>query len=365
MNIRPATPSFRRDQFYLEELGVDVARRYPGGDGEGINILDIENGWQFDHEDVSQDLGSLLGGTMATSHKSKMDHGTAVMGVLCGDQNDYGIEGIAPRATFYGRSAWSLPSSIPIRDAADRLRPGDVMLIELHVPGPATNGRRHPEQFWYVPVEHYDHAFDAVSYAVSKDIVVVEAAGNGAQDLDDALYGGKFDTTVRDSGAILVGACTRRYRRESHSNHGTRVDAHGFGESVYTTGYGDLWGLGDPNREYTRRFRGTSSASPMVAGAASLVNAVRKAHGKAPYGPFEMRDLFRNQERCRLIEGIGRFPDLRHILKPELGIPDYDDDDRITFSDFLALLKTAPSFSQFLAFRRQYGKTWPDDFPVT
>jgi hypothetical protein len=46
----------------------------------------------------------------------------------------------------------------------------------------------------------------AIRAATGRGIHVIEAAGNGGMDLDDARYGRRFDRTFRDSGAIVVGA---------------------------------------------------------------------------------------------------------------------------------------------------------------
>ena len=45
-----------------------------------------------------------------------------------------------------------------------------------------------------------------ISIASASGIVVVETAGNGGEDLDHSAFGGAFDRSVRDSGALIVGA---------------------------------------------------------------------------------------------------------------------------------------------------------------
>ena len=71
--------------------------------------------------------------------------------------------------------------------------------------------------------------------------------------------------------------------RLSFSTYGSRVDVQGWGHNVTTTGYGGLFtGGGDPNQYYTATFNGTSSASPIVAGAAAALQGIQLARGAAP-----------------------------------------------------------------------------------
>ena len=85
-----------------------------------------------------------------------------------------------------------------------------------------------------------------------------------------ARWNGVFDRNVRDSGAVMVGAGTPTGRiAEWFTNYGSRVDLEGWGSSVTTTGYGDLWNTG-PDSTYTAGFNGTSSATPIVTGSVAF-----------------------------------------------------------------------------------------------
>ena len=88
-----------------------------------------------------------------------------------------------------------------------------------------------------MPLEWQPAVRTAIQSATARGRIVVEAAGNGDQDLDDPIYGNWFAT---DSGAILVGAGNApgcRYGtdptvargRLSFSNYGSSVDAQGWG----------------------------------------------------------------------------------------------------------------------------------------
>jgi subtilisin family serine protease len=133
--------------------------------------------------------------------------------------------------------------------------------------------------------------FDAVSTATAKGIIVVAAAGNGAVDLDGANCQGKFDTSVRKTRANIVGAgSSTDHARLGFSSYGSRVDLQGWGQNVTTTGYGGAFDPGDSRQRYTHTFSGTSSATPIVAGAVLAIQGVVKQCGLPPLTPSQIRD---------------------------------------------------------------------------
>src|SRR5947207_1746618 len=68
-----------------------------------------------------------------------------------------------------------------IDQAQQALRGGDVLLIELQGLG--------PERRW-IPVEFWPDVYDAIRVASARGVIVIEAAGNGAANLDARAYGG-------------------------------------------------------------------------------------------------------------------------------------------------------------------------------
>ena len=194
-------------------------------------------------------------------------HGTAVVGVVASRDNDLGMVGLTPDVDrVLTGSLGGIGAAAAIDQVACHLEPGDVLLIELHGPGPRS--RFGGGQKGFVPMEWWAAEYEAIKVATSRGIVVVEAAGNGGENLDDPIYEGKFDRAQRDSGAILVGAgapfapgYTDRSRLD-FSNHGQRVDVQGWGREVATLDYGDLQRCSEKSRVYTAQFAGTSSASP-------------------------------------------------------------------------------------------------------
>ncbi|MFD3701559.1 S8 family serine peptidase [Nocardia sp. NPDC058658] len=332
------TPDFRARQAYLDAAphGIDAvwAHGQPGGLGTGVRVIDIEGAWQFTHEDLRQNQGGIIGGT-ASADLGWRNHGTAVAGEISGDLNAVGVTGIAPEAHIRAISIFGIGSAAAIRSAADALNPGDIVLIELHRPGPRFDYQGTPDQRGYIAVEWWPDDFAAIRYAVSRGIIVVEAAGNGAENLDDAVYDtrpGDFPTTWRnpfranDSGAIVVGAGAPppglhgrdhgpARSRLDFSNHGARLDAQGWGREVTTTGYGDLQGGPDEDLWYTDEFSGTSSASPIVVGAIAAYQGIR---GSARATPDQVRSLLRATGSPQtaaagrpVTQRIGNLPDLR------------------------------------------------------
>lgn len=299
-----SVPNFKPQQSYLDPApgGMDVKHvwKIAGGKGQKIMIADVEGDWNTGHNDLrradSKNIdGRLMGGIW-------YNHGTAVLGVLVGSQNGFGITGIAHRAKVkmfsIGRTDQDNKNYTDVPDAINRaaaaLKPGDVILLEVQYSGIIRDGD-------YIPVEYYDADFEAIQAAVAKGIVVVEAAGNGGQNLDKALYKNRFDPDERgDSGAIMVGAGAPpgSYRADRSrlyfSNYGERLNVQGWGESVTTTGYGDLYSKGGKHNYYTDSFNGTSSASGMVTGAAAVLQGVAtKALGK-PLKPKQLRRILVN-----------------------------------------------------------------------
>lgn len=107
------------------------------------------------------------------------NHGTAVVGAFGGDRNGLGITGICPDANVRAISVFgAMSSSSAIRNAADMLNPGDIILIELHRPGPRFSYANRADQRGYIPIEWWPDDYDAIRYAVGRGVIVVEAAGD-------------------------------------------------------------------------------------------------------------------------------------------------------------------------------------------
>lgn len=303
------TPDFSSQQGYLEAAPGGVDARYAwtlaGGGGASVRIFDVElGGWQFTHEDLGANQGGTIGNAgdgMAANAQADRSHATAVVGELGGDRNRIGILGVAPEASVRGAFTSVDGVAAAIRAATDLLGFGDLIIVEAHAAGPRFNFKladpKKPRKTdGFIPMEWWESNYWAMRYAAAHGVIVLEAAGNGAENLDDDIYDtpalgfpkewrNPFRRNERDSGAIVVGAGApaggaqgNDRSRLAFSNYGSMVDAQGWGGGVVTSGYGDLQGGAVEDRSYTRIFSGTSSALPIVAGALACVQGARSAH---------------------------------------------------------------------------------------
>ncbi len=324
-DIYPPTPDYQEYQDYREAapegIDADYANTLAGGDGTGVKIVDIEINWQTTHEDLGKAVGNVIGPYPGGGSTS--DHGTAVIGQMIAGDNGYGVTGICPGADIGMVSVAYQSTAQALYSAIDNLESGDLILIELHAPGPRYNFQSRPDQLGYVCMEYWQANYDAILYAWANGIVVVQAAGNGAEDFDDPLYESLFDTTYRNSHAIIVGAgyppaSGQDRQRQSFSNYGERVNMQGYGSGVYTCGYGNLFdGDGDRNQYYTAFFSGTSSASPIVTGAAACL----QGYHQETYGISMTSDMIRDAlvatgspQQGDSSEHIGPRPDLQAAI---------------------------------------------------
>jgi Subtilase family len=305
-----ATPDYQYLQKYLNAAPDGIDAKYmwnlPGGTGSNVKVYDIEYGWDQKHEDLTAKAAGIpvLVSDGYYYSRSSPNHGTAVLGELIGDaSNTFGVSGIVPESRL-GLGAnwvkdlvtnwWTDRTADVILLALNDGSSGDVILLEAQTWVCNSVGKCGSDQVGCGPVEWDDAVYDAIRTAVANNVAVVEAAGNGKVNLDQRSCQRKFDRTKRDSGAIIVGAgappdSSTPRSILSFSDYGSRVDLQGYGSLVATTGYGDLQNV--KHRKYTETFGGTSSASPIVAGAVASIQSNSIYYLGAPLPPRFIRTV--------------------------------------------------------------------------
>jgi hypothetical protein len=246
----------------------------PGGRGEGVKVVDVELAWLWSHEDLTIPFHT---GGEPFDDQDWRNHGTAVLGAIRGEDDGSGVRGAAPLCEIGGASIYERSVPEAILEAAETVAAGDVIVIELHAPGPNATGIG---EYGYMPVEFWQDNFDAILIAAATGRIVCEAGGNGQQDLDDSDYQPLFDPDYRHSGALLCGAARPDLTPEFFTNYGQRMDLHAWGREVTTCAFGDLQGPGGgfPEEQwYTDSFSGTSSATAIVAGAVASLQGLARA----------------------------------------------------------------------------------------
>ncbi|NSL85905.1 S8 family serine peptidase [Chitinophaga sp. Mgbs1] len=309
----PATPDFTAQQYYKNDVdgsGVNVRginAEYAwsiGVTGAGIRIADIEWGYNKNHEDL---VTTTCQEILPPPDDQFKDHGTAVAGILMGKKNTFGVTGMVYGAdACYIISERVLGRPGGIAEGLKKLRRGDVFLYEMQTGG---NGGQ------YVPADYNQAVWDITKTATDSGIVVVAAAGNGNQNLDDAFYNAY--RARGDNGAIIVGAGTKSGRNKaSFSTYGTPVHLQGWGDwTVTSTGYTSLYN-GGVNAGYTKDFSGTSSATPIVASAVISVQSWYKARTGKVLAPRKIRSVLISTGTAQGTGGhIGPLPNIKTAIE--------------------------------------------------
>ncbi|MCP1399773.1 MULTISPECIES: putative mucin/carbohydrate-binding domain-containing protein [Bacillus cereus group] len=322
LSVNPYDDPRFKNQGYLEAApkGINAPHAWSikGGDGKDTTFVDMEYGWLLNHEDLVNKNIKLMSGQNINQHRA---HGTSVLGIVSSEDNQIGNIGIAPKANVKVisqiRDNGIYNTADAILSAVHNLQAGDILLLEAQASYDGYGDK-------YLPVEVHPDIFDAIRVGADKGIIIIEAGANGSNDLDNFKdrNGKKIlnrnSPDFKDSGAIMVGAgsSTVPHKRLWFSNYGSRLDVYGWGENVDTTS-------ANPSQNttnlYTSTFSGTSSASPIIAGAATSIQGIAKEHRGYPYTPAELRNILSNpntgtQSQDPWNDRIGVLPDLKSIL---------------------------------------------------
>jgi hypothetical protein len=332
VDLAPPTPDFSGAQSYTAPapagIGSAALAGVPGADGAGTRYVDVEYEWLLDHEDLELDASvSLPTGTPVNPFPDQGSHGNAVLGILSARANGYGVTGLVPAAQVRVAASYTEERFWDVGHAIERAlevsSPGDLILIEQQI-CVCNNSCGSASQFGAGPVEWFPPWRAVIANATALGVIVVEAAGNGAADLDAPSCDGVFDRALSDTGAVIVAAgSTGSHAPLSFSTYGSRVDVQGIGEALTTLGGGALFDPGDPRQRYQSNFGGSSGASAMVAGVLLSVQGLRIAAGLAKLEPRVARELLVQTGTPQAADArlIGPLPDLEAAYAAGLAPP--------------------------------------------
>lgn len=342
LSVNPYDEPRLTRQGYLEPAPLGINAPYAwsinGGDGKGTTFVDMEYGWLLSHEDLVNQKIELMSGQNKSEHH---DHGTSVLGIVSAEDNNIGGIGIAPKAKVKVvsqiRDNGNYNTADAILSAVNNMQAGDILLLEAQATYDGYGDKN------YFPVEVKPDIFDAIRMGTNKGIIIIEAGANGGNDLDQFRdRNGKQvlnrnSSDFKDSGAIMVGAASARvpHKRSYFSNYGSRVDVYGWGNAVDTT---DAKPSEFITNLYTSSFAGTSSASPIIAGAAASIQGIAKNNQGRVYTPRQLRDILSDsstgtKSNDPTSDKIGVLPDLKAILS-KLGFsPNLSNDSSIVFPE--------------------------------
>ena len=245
LDLTPNDPLFSQQ---WHQAKINTAGAWDLAKATGVVIAIVDTGSTCNHPDL---VGKCLAGYDYANNDSDptddQGHGTHVSGIAAAlTNNGVGGAGVAWDAKILpvkvlGASGSGSHSAIAsgIIWAADH----GADVINMSLGGQfTTNALR-----------------DAVAYAISKNVVVVAAAGN--DNTSNPSYPASYP------GVICVAATTQSDTKASFSNYGTCID-------VASPGVGILSSV--MNGSY-QAWSGTSMASPIVAGLAGLLKGQNKA----------------------------------------------------------------------------------------
>jgi type VII secretion-associated serine protease mycosin len=212
--------------------------------GEGVTVAVIDSGLDLRHPSLAGAVIKQVDLTR-TGHRDCMGHGTAIAGIIAARY----LRGVP----FYGVAPAARLLSYKQTNAKD----GDVAKLAEAITKAADAGA----DVINVSVQASDQPDlkAAVQYALSRDIVIVAAAGNVDRDgVSSPAYPAAYE------GVLSVGSATEDGRLSDFSNTGSRVGVVAPGEKVTSTWTG---------RSFHGSLEGTSFAAPYVSGVAALVRS--------------------------------------------------------------------------------------------
>lgn len=244
----------------------DLPKAWEKTRGDGVKIAVLDTGCDLDHPDLAHNL--LPGINLINRRKPPQDdnqHGTHVTGIICAENNEIGMVGVAPEAKVMPVKVLDSKGNGDLAIVAEGIRwaadnGADMITMSLGSPRPLQNIRK------------------AIQYAESKGVVSFVAAGNMGL-TKEIFYPANYPET------IAIGSIDENFDRSKFSNTGENLDFMAPGGKIFSTVPDDWYAI----------LSGTSMACPFAVGVAALCLSWQRKY--APNQPLRgaesYRELFR------------------------------------------------------------------------
>jgi len=224
--------------------------------GNSVKIAVIDSGCSF-HEDLQPNL--LEGKNYFKDNNDVTDtigHGTHVSGIIAAEMNEFGINGVAPKAKLVPLKCFDSGETTYMDEIIEAIYDA-VDVYQCNIINMSWGLKK-------------DNLFlkQAIEYAHEKGVILIASVGNDGT--DELFYPAAYDEVIG------VGSVGKGKERSAFSQYNTSVLVAAPGEQVYSTGK-------DGAYEY---LQGTSQAAPFVSGLAAVVLSA-----KEEMTPTEFRQL--------------------------------------------------------------------------
>ena len=217
--------------------------------GEGVKVAILDTGCDLDHPDLVDNL--LPGINLIDTNKQPEDdnmQGTHVTGIVCAENNEIGMVGIAPKSKV-----------IPVK-VLEANGSGDLDTVAAGIKWAVDNGADIIGMSLGSP-RPTDQLTESIKYAESKGVPIFCAAGNAGK-TREIFYPANYPET------IAVGSIDENFDRSVFSNTGDNLDFMAPGKEIFST---------VPDNWYSV-LSGTSMACPFVVGVAALLLSYVRNH---------------------------------------------------------------------------------------
>lgn len=231
------------EQYYQKMLNIPAAQKKAGKNK--VTVAVIDTGIDLKHPELRNKIQSSYNVSNPINATRPADHGTHVAGIIAAEKNNgIGGYGINPNTSILSidvsdRDEWLSDYNIAqgILYAVQK----KAKIINLSLSGPIST-----------PIID-----DAIKKASNAGVVIIAAAGNS---------GGEYrEYPAAYEGVISVGAINKDKKLTPWSTYGSTTDLVAPGDNIYSSVY-------DYEKKSTfASYSGTSMATPMVVGTASLI----------------------------------------------------------------------------------------------